>query len=412
MKKLQILQIAFFAFLLFLPHSVVASEIPFSQWLASFAHTAKEAGINSSTWQKAFAGVTRPDLQVLKKAAFQPEFKNKIWDYLDSRANILKAEEGRKQQRIHRQILQKIAARFGVEQEILLAIWSMESNYGAALNQKSRLHYIPLALATLAWGDKKRGKFARTQLIAALKILQAKEIAGNDFTGSWAGAMGHTQFIPTSYLAYGVDMDGDGRRNIWGSVTDALATAANLLARNHWRTGIKWGYEVLLPDKTAKTLAMEGETHTLRKWQQYGFLRPQKKTFASPGQKAVLKLPAGKDGPAFLVMRNFYILKRYNNADAYALAVGLLADRIAGGSGLVTPWPRPKGALSFKEKMELQRLLQQQGFYSGVIDGALGAASREAIAKWQQHQQKAQAHAKKQDTTPTRKLLEKIRSTQ
>ncbi len=343
-------------------------------------------------------------MSVLEKAAFQPEFKSKIWDYLDSRINILKVAKGKKQQQRYHKILQNIERRFGVEPEILLAIWSMESNYGAALSQHTRLHYVPRALATLAWGDKKRRKFARTQLIAALKILQAGDISRQGFTGSWAGAMGHTQFI--SYLAYGVDMDGDGRRDIWNSPADALATAANLLATNHWRSGIKWGYEVILPDKTPKTLARKGETLLLSQWQKLGFLRPGKKRFPGSDQKAVLKLPAGKEGPAFLVMRNFYILKRYNNADAYALAVGLLADAIAGDDGLATRWPRPQGSLDFNEKMELQRLLEQQGFYSGSIDGALGEKSREAIRNW------LKAHNSKLDAAPTRTLLQQIRKYQ
>ncbi len=398
------IQTIIFISILLLPSPLIAKETPFSHWLSLFAETAKKEGITPATWQKAFAGINDPAPLVLQRAAFQPEFTTEIWDYLDSRTNILKAEEGRRQWHINRKILQEITSRFGVEPEILLAIWSMESNYGKALKQQNRLHYVPQALATLAWGDKKRGKFARTQLLAALKILQAGDVSCANFTGSWAGAMGHTQFIPTSYLAYGVDMDGDGFRNIWSSPTDALATAANLLAKNHWRTGIKWGYEVILPDKTAATLALEGKTHSLEWWQKQGFCRPHKKDFPRSEQKAVLKLPAGKNGPAFLVMKNFYIIKRYNNADAYALAVGLLADKIAGRDALVTPWPRPKDALSFNEKMELQHLLQQQGFYSGAIDGALGAASREAITNWRK------AHGRQGNSRPTKMLLEEIRS--
>ncbi len=381
-----------------------ARQVPFNVWLTAFSHTAQKEGITSATWHKAFDGIREPDITVLKKAAFQPEFKSEIWDYLDSRTNILKVKEGQKQWQIYDKILRDISTRFGIEPEILLAIWSMESNYGAALKNKTRLHNVPQALATLAWGDKKREKFARTQLIAALKILQAGDITSSAFTGSWAGAMGQTQFIPTSYLAYGVDMDGDGRRDIWSSAADALATAANLLAKNHWRSGIHWGYEVILPNKN-KAPALEGETRLLSQWQKLGFHRPGKKAFPSPNQKAVLKLPAGKNGPAFLVMRNFYILKRYNNADAYALAVGLLADMIKGEKGLSTPWPRPKDALSFNEKMELQQLLQQQGFYSGKIDGALGTESRKAIDRW------LKAHASHTANTPNQALLQKLRKT-
>lgn len=389
--------------LLLTPVTAFSEETSFANWLNSFANVAKEQGITEATWQKAFAGITEPDPVVLEKAAWQPEFKSKIWDYLDTRVNILKATEGQQQWRLHADTLTEVSHRFGVEPEILLAIWSMESNFGAALQQRSRLHYVPQALATLAWKDKRRQKFARSQLIAALKILQAGDINRQQLTGSWAGAMGHTQFIPTSYLAYGVDMDGNGRRDIWASVPDALATAANLLKKNGWRTGKKWGYEVIFPEKTAKYLALEEETKTLSEWQRLGFRRPNGKPFPHLDQNAILKLPAQKNGPAFLAMKNFYILKRYNNADAYALAVGLLADQISGKKGLVSRWPRPIDSLDFNEKMELQRLLQQKGYYSSAIDGALGPASREAINKWQM------ATGRVGDNTTNREILDLLR---
>jgi membrane-bound lytic murein transglycosylase B len=226
----------------------------------------------------------------------------------------------------------------------------MESGYGAALKKPDSLHYIPRALATLAYADPKRAKFARSQLIAALKILQRGDVSQNALLGSWAGAMGHTQFIPTSYLAYAVDGDGDGKSDIWQSVPDALATAAQLLKKNGWQSGEHWGYEVLQASDARgnKTLALQGEK-----------------------------------GPVFALQKNFSVVKRYNNADKYALAVLLLADRIAGKPAPQRDWVRPYTPLAMTEKEELQRLLAAKGFYSGVVDGLIGDESRKAIMRFQ-----------------------------
>ncbi len=352
----------------------------FTQWLAGFYPEAEKEGISRATWDAAFSGVLEPDPRVLEKANYQPEFTTEIWDYLDARVNPLSIGKGEKMARYYARTLADVANKFGVEQSVLLAIWSMESNYGAILEKTDRLHYVPRALATLAYGDPKRQKFARTQLIAALRILQAGDISREQLTGSWAGAMGHTQFIPTSYLAYGVDMDGNGRRDIWNSIPDALATAANLLHKNGWRTGKTWGYEVILPPGGEQ---FTEQTKTLAEWQKLGFKRPAGRTYPWPDDNAVLKILAGTEGPPFLMMKNFYVLKRYNNSDSYALAVGLLADRLAGWNGLVQPWPRPSGSLSIEDKIELQTQLQQQGFYTGEIDGRLGEGTKTAIRQFQ-----------------------------
>ncbi|MBT8353857.1 MAG: lytic murein transglycosylase [Desulfofustis sp.] len=364
---------------LFLPASGEA-RTAFEQWLDEFRAVAGQQGVNRATWDRAFAGVAGIDDKVLEKASYQPEFTTKIWDYLDGRVNPISIANGQKMDRIHDQTLTTLAGEFGVKRSVLLAIWSMESNYGKVLQRPDRLHYVPQALATLAYADSKRQRFGRTQLIAALKILQAGDVSVDQFSGSWAGAMGHTQFIPTSYLAYGIDMDGDGRRDIWNSIPDALATAANLLHKNGWRSNKSWGYEVILPPGSA---SLEGQTKLLSEWQKLGFKRPENRAFPQPDEKAVLKLLAGERGPGFLMMRNFFVLKRYNNADAYALGVGLLADRLAGYSGMVQCWPRPPESLNAEEKIELQQLLQQLGFYKGEIDGNPGKGTRAAIAEFQ-----------------------------
>ena len=230
----------------------------------------------------------------------------------------------------------------------------MESNYGEILKNDKVMRNVVRSLATLAYADKRRAKFARTQLIAALKILQSGDIDESHLTGSWAGAMGHTQFIPTSYQAYAVDADGNGKRDIWNSIPDALATAANLLHKNGWQSGKTWGYEVSLPGGRK----FPGGSMSLSQVAGHRRRPGQRQALhARPADKAELKVPDGRSGPAFLMTKNFFVLKRYNNADKYALAVGLLADEIAGYGGLVQDWNRPFTKLSFAEKQELQKRL-------------------------------------------------------
>ncbi len=357
------------------------ADAGFKTWISKFYATAAQSGISRSTYDKAFAGVSEPDPEVLEKATYQPEFKSKIWDYLDSRVNPYTVKIGREMAVKYRTTLSAVERQYGVDKNILLAIWSMESNYGAALENPERLHSVPQALATLAYADPRRAKYARTQLIAALKILQAGDVTPRHLTGSWAGAMGHTQFIPTSYLLYAVDADGNGRRDIWNSVPDALATSANLLAKNGWDTGKTWGYEAVLP---AGAERYSGQTKTLSQWSSLGFTRPNGKGFARGGDRATLKLIAGADGPAFLMLANFSTIKRYNAADSYALAVGLLADEIAGYGGVQQSWPRPEGTLDIKEKFELQSRMKELGYYEGEVDGNFGSGSKAAISTIQQ----------------------------
>ncbi|KNY17344.1 MULTISPECIES: lytic murein transglycosylase [unclassified Shinella] len=364
---------------LFAQATAARADARFQKWIADFYATASEAGISKSTYQKAFSGVKTPDPAVLEKAAYQPEFKHKIWDYLDSRVNPYTVRIGQEMAAKHGRTLAALERHFGVDRNILLAIWSMESNYGAVLEKDDRLHYVPRALATLAYADKKRAKFARTQLIAALKIIQRGDIAASDMTGSWAGAMGHTQFIPTSYLIYAVDADGNGHRDIWNSVPDALATAANLLAKNGWQAGKTWGYEIIVPTGGSK---YSGQTKTLAQWAKLGFTRPNGSGFKNGADRAELKLPAN-GGPGFLMTKNFFVIKRYNASDSYAMGVGMLADQLAGYSGVKQRWPRPEGTLDITEKFELQTRLKELGYYDGEVDGNFGSGSKAAIQAFQ-----------------------------
>jgi membrane-bound lytic murein transglycosylase B len=373
----------------------------FVNWINQFYSTAAKSGISQSTYQKAFAGVRSPDPEVIRKANFQPEFTTKIWDYTDSRVNPFTVRIGREMKAKYGNTLAAIERRFNVDRHILLAIWSMESNYGAALENPDRLHNVPQALATLAYADPKRAKFGRTQLIAALKILQSGEMSAKQLTGSWAGAMGHTQFIPSSFLLYAVDADGNGKRDIWHSVPDALATAANLLDKNGWEPGKTWGYETAVPRGGHK---YAGQTKSLADWSKLGFTRPNGKGFNRPAERATLKMQGGANGPGFLMTKNFTVIKRYNASDSYALAVGLLADEIAGYGGMVQSWPRPEGALDIKEKFELQERMKALGYYDGNVDGNFGSGSKAAIARIQQQM------GMRADGEPSKMLLRALRN--
>ncbi|MGH6762419.1 MAG: lytic murein transglycosylase [Phyllobacterium sp.] len=355
------------------------ADAGFQRWIADFRSVAAKSGVSTSTYNRAFTGVTTPDPEVLEKARYQPEFTAPVWDYIDNRVNENSVATGQQMQRKWGRWLDRIEKAYGVDKTVLLAIWSMETNYGEAMQREDIMRDAVRSLATLAYADKRRAKYARTQLISAMKILQSGDIDRSHLTGSWAGAMGHTQFIPTSYQAYAVDADGDGKRDIWSSVPDALATAANLLRKNGWEPGRTWGYEVVLPPgRKFPTGSL-----TLAQWQKLGVVRANGKAFPRGAEKAELKVLDGREGPAFLMTRNFFVIKRYNNADKYALGVGLLADQIAGYPGLRRDWNRPFTPITMKEREELQQHLSQLGYYSGKIDGKIGSGSRDAIQRFQ-----------------------------
>jgi len=378
--------------------SPAQADAGFQKWIRDFKSTAVKNGVSSKTYDRAFAKVKTPDAAVLQKARFQPEFKDKAWQYIDSRVNERTVANGQKMARKYKRLLDQIERNTGVSRYIILAIWSMESSYGEALKDPSRLHYVPRALATLAYADRRRAKFARGQLIGALKIAQRGDVSLNGLTGSWAGAMGHTQFIPTSYQAYALDGDGDGKKDIWNSIPDALYTAANLLKKNGWQSGQTWGYEVKLPSGRK----FPGGSQSLNAWSKIGVKRANGKAFPR-SQSAELKVLQGRDGPAFLMIKNFFVIKRYNNADKYALGVGLLADQIAGYPAPTRDWKRPYTRISVAQAEELQRHLKRSGFYDGAIDGKPGPQTRNAIKAFQSRNGLAQ------DGYPSLEVLSVIR---
>ncbi len=358
-----------------------AQAASFEQWVKGFWPSARARRISRRTFETAFKGVT-PDPEVLEAARYQPEFVKPIWEYIERAASDSRVKNGRQKLAEHDALFRAIEKRYGVDRYIIAAIWGMESNYGTHKGDK----YVIRSLATLAYRGGRYRKFGRQQLIASLKILQRGDITREGLKGSWAGAMGHTQFIPTTYNAYAVDYTGDGRRDIWNTIADALASTGNYLRVSKWRPGRRWGYEVVLPKGFNTRLAGKRRRWSLATWAKKGIKRADGKPFEHRNDKASLLLPAGANGPAFLILDNFRALLRYNNADAYALGVGLLADRLRGAGPLKTPWPKKDRPLLKKERIALQKRLASLGYHITDFDGIIGPESREAIRRYQQDQ--------------------------
>ena len=359
---------------------LASDEMPidqrFARWVADFRVAARAAGIGEATLQVAFADVQYlPQVVELDRA--QPEFTRTIWDYLDVAVSEQRVARGLDQMMLVRQEAEAAAARFDVPASILVAIWGMESNYGSNYGNTR----VVDALATLGF-DGRRGDWARGQLLAALRILQDGDIAPAQMIGSWAGAMGQTQFLPSNFLAYAVDADGDGRRDIWGSNADVMASTANFLARSGWQAGQPWGTEVLLPQ--GFDYGQAGATTRLpsAQWAGQGVRTMDSAPLPEFADGAIL-LPAGARGPAFLTGPNFRAILRYNNATSYALAVVLLSQRLNGGAVVQAPWPRDLVALSRSQVLELQTALNRRGLDSGTPDGLLGPMTREAVRRYQ-----------------------------
>jgi membrane-bound lytic murein transglycosylase B len=355
-----------------------ASADAFDRCVASKWSAAQRAGVTRATFDAATRGLT-PDPDTVKLSNRQAEFVKPIWEYLDTAVSAKRIETGREMLRRHGTTLNEIGRRYRVDPEVVLAIWGMETSYGAFLGG----HNAVRAAATLACQGTRRTDFWTQQFAAALKIVQDGHVALKDMDSSWGAAMGHTQFIPTSWQAYAADYDGDGKRDIWRSIPDALASTANYLKEHGWRYQETWGYEVEVP-RGFDHRAADGKTRrTLAEWQRLGVRRAGGGDFPRPSDPAYILFPAGANGPAFLMLRNFDVIKRYNNADAYALAVGHLSDRIIGGGDFAHAWPRDERPLSRAEVEEIQSLLTRRGFSTGGIDGQLGPMTRRAIRDYQ-----------------------------
>jgi membrane-bound lytic murein transglycosylase B len=341
---------------------------------------AKEQGVTPALAEAQLSGLAA-DPDVLAATQKQAEFEKPVWAYLDSAASEEAVADGRAKLAAEGS-LPAIEAAYGVDRHVLVAIWGIESGYGSVLNDPRKVRPVLRSLATLACSGDKRVATWTEELVAALRILDLGRTTPDRLTGSWAGAMGHTQFMPTTTLRHALDFDGDGRADIWTSAPDALASTAQYLRTLGWRPGEGWGGEVVLPQGFDYRLADETTMRTLAEWRGLG-LKPAGREIGTGTDTARLVLPAGASGPAFLLRPNFQALLGYNTAFSYALAVAHLSDRLRGEPGFVQAWPRGDRPLSADERREIQTALDAKGHPVGGVDGRIGPRSRAAIRAWQ-----------------------------
>lgn len=354
-----------------------ADQAKFAGWRNEFRGRALASGVRPDVFDAAFQGVEM-NARVVELDRRQPEFTRPLWEYLDSAVSPTRVSTGHEMSLRYADTLRAIEARYGVSGAVVLAVWGLESAYG---HNYGSIHVVE-ALATLA-AEGRRRAFAEEQLIAALKILQAGDVTPSRMIGSWAGAMGHTQFIPTSFQDYAVDFDGDGKRDVWAAdPVDALASTANYLSRFGWEAGTPWGMEVRLPPGVDYTQLDAAIRRPVAYWREMGIAQNGGAPLPDHGEAAVI-VPAGARGPAFLVFKNFHVIMRYNNATSYALAVGRLSDRIEGAGPLQADWPRDDRPLSRTETIEMQELLTRLGHDTQGADGIIGPNTRAAVRAFQ-----------------------------
>jgi len=370
--------------------------VSFPDWLSALRAEALAQGIRPATFDRAFANVRLKD-RVIELDSSQPEFARQPWQYLDSAVNDVRVRQGRERLQQNAGLLNRVSQRSGVPAEILVAFWGIETDYGRETGGFSVID----ALTTLAYQGRRAGYF-RGELLAALKILDSGDIAPERMAGSWAGAMGMTQFMPTIFLKHAIDEDGDGKRDIWGSLPDVFGSTAKFVLANGWRTGERWGEEVALPRDFPWDQAELTITKPVSEWRRLG-VRPLGGGELAGEDNAAVLLLAGAGGPAFLVRENFRAIMKYNPSTSYALAVALLADRMTGRPGVQGAWPRHEPALSKDERLELQQRLASMGFEPGTPDGIVGANTRNAVRRFQK------SIGAVPDGFATKALLERLR---
>lgn len=356
----------------------VGADAEFARCLDALRAQSSQRGVHTTTFDTHARGLS-PDMAVIGFLDAQPEFRTAIWDYLAGLVDAERVADGQAMRAQWADTLAAIEARYRVDAATVVAVWGVESNYGRNFGQRPLLQ----SLATLSCFGR-RQDFFRGEFFTALQIVEQGHVDPERLTGSWAGAFGHTQFMPSTFKRLAVDFDGDGRRDLIGSIPDALASTANFLAQAGWQHGQPWGIEVRLPAGFDSARAGRRAKRSVQEWAALGVRRADGSALPAAAERAGLILPAGIDGPAFLTLRNFDALFSYNAAESYALAIAHLADRIDGGAAhFHTPWPTDDPGLSRAERREVQRLLLARGFDIGEVDGMLGTRSRRAIAELQ-----------------------------
>lgn len=350
----------------------------FNNCLRALRPAAAALGITKSTFDSHTTTLI-PEMGVLALLDAQPEFTTPIWDYLAALVDTQRIRDGKAMLAAHRPLLARVATKYGVDAETVAAVWGVESDYGKTFGKRPLLQ----SLGTLSCFGR-RQPFFRGEFFGTLKLLQSGDLTSDGLTGSWAGAFGHTQFMPTTYQRIAVDGDDDGRRDLVGSIPDALASTANYLKKAGWRSGERWGYEVKLPTGFDSTLAGRRNKRPLNDWISRGVKRIDGTPITLSDRQAGVLLPAGILGPAFIVFRNFDAIYSYNAAESYSLAIATLSDRLRGGGPLVASWPTDDPGLGRDERMQLQNLLLARGHDIGEADGMIGTMTRRAIVVEQQ----------------------------
>jgi len=353
------------------------SAANFSNCIAGFEGDAVRRGIQAENFRRFTAGLT-PDLRIMDFVDAQPEFTKAVWDYLDILVTDARLARGKEMLAKHAAIFDQAEKTYGVDRYIIAAIWGIESNYSTQAGDRPVIR----STATLACVGR-RQKYFKDEFLAALEILNRGDVKPELLKGSWAGAFGATQFMPTAFKRDAVDFDGDGRRNIVESVPDVIASTSNKFKKSNWQNGQTWGYEVEIPQRFNFLYADRNRPLTMAQWQALGIKRAGGKPFPRLTDQAYLIAPGGAGGPGFLMLPNFRAIMRYNPSEAYALAIGHFADRLRGGTPFVQAWPRDQRVLTRAERLELQQLLASRGFYRGEPDGSLGGKTQEALRSFQ-----------------------------
>lgn len=364
-----------------LPTTASAADAAFQNCLSGLRGAALSSGVSGDAYDLYTANLD-PDMTVIEKLNYQPEFSTPIWDYLSGLVDQERVDLGKQKLAQYSKELQRVQAQYGVDPATVVAVWGVESNFGDI----SGKYPLVQALGTLSCYGRRQAYF-RGEFYSALRILQAGHISEEKLKGSWAGAFGHTQFMPSTFERLAVDFDGDGRRDIVDSAPDALASTANFLKKGGWQTGLPWGFEVKLPDGFNDDGEGRRNKRALSTWQARGLTRidgsPLVQGNLSVSSPAGLLTPAGVNGPAFLVFKNFDAIYGYNAAESYALAIAHLSDRLRGAAPFVASWPTDDAGTSRAERREIQQYLLARGYDIGAADGLIGDKSREAIKQEQ-----------------------------